>query len=140
VKVNVSISPNTELCSANDFLHWRVVVQLENRYSCGGNREWWVSILIDNGVYAVDQKTSCLTVLLCSAWARCCALSSPILFDQRLQIRAVYAPYFTVIQAGVLRPFVMRIRHKYGVVYGAVLRPVFVPYLIVNGRIRRSYD
>ncbi len=45
------------------------------------------------------------------------------------QIRTVYAPYFTVIQVGVLRPFVMkiqhaydRIRHKYGIVYGVVLR------------------
>ncbi len=44
------------------------------------------------------------------------------------QIRTVYAPYFTVIQVGVLRPFLMRvrhaydrIRHKYGVVYGVVL-------------------
>jgi hypothetical protein len=45
------------------------------------------------------------------------------------QIRTVYALYFTVIQVGVLRPFVIRIRYaynhirpKYGVVYDPVLR------------------
>jgi hypothetical protein len=45
------------------------------------------------------------------------------------QIRAVYSSYFTVIQAGVLRPYSIRIRHayerirhKYGVAYAAVLR------------------
>jgi hypothetical protein len=51
------------------------VVPLQHRYCSREDRAWWVSILIDNGGYAVDQKTSCLTVLWCSAWARCCAQS-----------------------------------------------------------------
>jgi hypothetical protein len=56
------------------------VVPRQHRYRWSQDWEWWVSILIGNGVYAVDQKTSCLTVLLCSAWARCCAPSAPMLF------------------------------------------------------------
>jgi hypothetical protein len=67
------------------------------------------------------------------------------------QIWAIYAPYFIIIQVGVLRPYVMRvwhtydrIRHKYGVVRGAVLpwpvydeiRRDFALYLNVNGRLR----
>jgi hypothetical protein len=66
------------------------VVPLHHRYCCGKDWEWWVSILIDNGRYEVHQKTSCLTVLLCSAWARCCAPSSPILFQWRLSVVNVY--------------------------------------------------
>ncbi len=90
MKVDVSIGPNIELCSANDFLHWKVVFQIENQYCSRKDREWWVSILIVNGVYAVDQKTRCLTVLLCNAWARCCAPLAPILFQLRLRVVSVY--------------------------------------------------
>ncbi len=66
------------------------VVPLQHRYSCSEDWEWWVSILIDNGVYAVNQKTSCLTVLLCNAWARCFTSSSPILFELRSSVVSVY--------------------------------------------------
>ncbi len=66
------------------------VVPLQHRYCCPKDWEWWVSIVIDNGVYAVDQKTNCLTVLLCSAWARCCAPSALILFLSRLRVVSVY--------------------------------------------------
>jgi hypothetical protein len=66
------------------------VVTIHHRSCCTLDWEWWVSILIDNGGYAVDQKTSCLTLLLCSAWARCCAPAAPILFDQRLSVVSVY--------------------------------------------------
>jgi hypothetical protein len=66
------------------------VVPLQHRYCLTKDWEWWVSILIDNSGYAVDQKTSCLTVLLCSAWARCCAPSAPILFELRLSVVSVY--------------------------------------------------
>jgi hypothetical protein len=66
------------------------VVPLQHRSCYSQDWVWLVSILIDNGGYAVDQKTSCLTVLLYSAWARCCARSSPILFDQRVRVVNVY--------------------------------------------------
>jgi hypothetical protein len=66
------------------------VVPLHHRYCSRQDWEWWVSILIDNGVYAVDQKTSCLTVLLCSGWASCCAPSASILFPPRSSLVSVY--------------------------------------------------
>jgi hypothetical protein len=66
------------------------VVPLQHRYCCPKDWERRVSILIDNGVYAVDQKTNCLTVLLCSTWARCCAPSAPILFHPRLRVMSIY--------------------------------------------------
>jgi hypothetical protein len=66
------------------------VVPLQHRYCSPKDWECWVSILINNGVYALEEKTSCLTVLLCSAWARCCAPSSPILFSERLRVLSVY--------------------------------------------------
>jgi hypothetical protein len=66
------------------------VVLLHHRYCSSQDWEWWVSILVDNGVYAVNQETSCHTVLLCSAWARCCAPSAPILFQSRLRVVSVY--------------------------------------------------
>jgi hypothetical protein len=81
---------NTKLCSPNDFLHWKVVVLLEKRYCSSEDRVWWVSILIDNGIYALDQKSSCLTLLLCSTSARCCAPPSPILFTLRLRMVSAY--------------------------------------------------
>ncbi len=61
--MNPSILPNTEPCSANDFLHWKFVIQVEDWYCSTKDREWSVSILIDNCLYALDQNTSCLTVL-----------------------------------------------------------------------------
>jgi hypothetical protein len=72
------------------------------------------------------------------------------------QIRAVYAPYcyrnpgrwFTTVcneNTVCIRPYTAQNAVLYTVPiyddqdYGEI-RPVFVPYLIVNGRIRRSYD
>jgi hypothetical protein len=66
------------------------VVPLYHRYGSPKDWEWWVSKLIDNGVYAVHQKTSCLTVLLCSAWAKYCAPSAPILLLSRSRVVSVY--------------------------------------------------
>jgi hypothetical protein len=66
------------------------IVPLDHRYCCSQDWEWWGSILINNGVYAVDQKTTCLTVLLCSTWARCFAPSAPTLFCPRLKVLNVY--------------------------------------------------
>ncbi len=70
-------------------------------------------------------------------------------------IRAVYAPYFyrnpgrwftTVFNENTvcIRPYTVQNAVLYTVpIYGdqdyGEMRPVFVPYLIVNGRIRRSY-
>jgi hypothetical protein len=66
------------------------VVPLHRRYCYRQDWAWSVSIFNDNDGYAVDKKTSCLTVLLCNAWARCCAPSSPILFLQRSSVVSVY--------------------------------------------------
>jgi hypothetical protein len=90
MKVNVLIVPNTELCSLNGVLHWKFLFSVEHPYCFRKDREWWVSILINNGIYAVDQKTSCLTVLFRSAWARCCAPSAPILLSWRSRVVSVY--------------------------------------------------
>ncbi len=49
-----------------------------------------MSVLIDNGIYALDQKTSCFTVLLRSGRASCRAPSAPILFHLRLRVVSVY--------------------------------------------------
>ncbi len=43
------------------------VVPLQHRYCLCQDRECLLSILIDNSVNAVEEKTSCVTVLLCSA-------------------------------------------------------------------------
>jgi hypothetical protein len=66
------------------------VVPLQHRYCWKKDWEWWVSTLIDNGGYTVDEKTSCLTVLLCSAWARCCAPWLPILLQEWSRVVGVY--------------------------------------------------
>ncbi len=66
------------------------VVLLQHRYCSGQDWVWWASILNDNGGYAVDEKTSCLTALFCNAWVRCCAPSAPILFHKRLSVVSVY--------------------------------------------------
>ncbi len=66
------------------------VVLLHHRSCCSEEWAWWVSVLRYNGEYAVDRKGTCLTVLFCSAWARCCAPSAPILFDQRLRLASAY--------------------------------------------------
>jgi hypothetical protein len=66
------------------------VVLLQHQYCSHKDREQWVSILIGNGVYAIAEKKSCLTVFFFSAWARCCAPSSPILFDERWRVVSVY--------------------------------------------------
>ncbi len=66
------------------------VVLLQHQYCSTEEWEWWVSILIDNGRYAVDQNRSCLTVLLCSAWVRCRAPSAPISFDRKSRVVSVY--------------------------------------------------
>jgi hypothetical protein len=71
-------------------------------------------------------------------------------------IRAVYAPYFyrnpgrwftTVCNENTvcIRSYTVQNAVLYTVpIYGdqdyGEIRPIFVPYLIVNGRIRRSYD
>jgi hypothetical protein len=65
-------------------------VPLHHRYCLCQDRECLVSVLIDNGVNAVEEKTSCVTVLLYSAWARYCAPSAPILFPSRLRVLSVY--------------------------------------------------
>ncbi len=72
------------------------------------------------------------------------------------QIRVVYAPYFyrnpgrcftTVCNdnTACIRPYTTQNAMLYTVPYYgdqdySGIQPVFVPYLIVNGRIRRSYD
>jgi hypothetical protein len=72
------------------------------------------------------------------------------------QIRAVYPPYcyrdpgrwFTTVcneNTVCIRPYTVQNGVLYTVpIYGdqdyGEIRPIFVPYLIVNGRIRRSYD
>jgi hypothetical protein len=66
------------------------IVPLQHWYCSYKDWERWVSILIDNGEYGVDQKTNCLTVLLCSAWARWCAPLAPILFTRRSRVVIVY--------------------------------------------------
>jgi hypothetical protein len=43
------------------------VVPLYHQFCSSEDQEWSVSILNDNGVYVVDLKSSCLTLLLCSA-------------------------------------------------------------------------
>jgi hypothetical protein len=66
------------------------IVPLYHRYCSPQDWEWWVSILIDNNAYTVDQKTSCLTVFFWSTWARCCAPSALILFELRSRVVSVY--------------------------------------------------
>jgi hypothetical protein len=66
------------------------VVLLQHQYCCWKDREWWVSILMYNGDYGIYQKTSCLTLLWCSAWAKCCAPLSSIVFSRRFRVVSVY--------------------------------------------------
>jgi hypothetical protein len=79
---------NGVLCGrTEDKLSYRVVVQRLSQMLCSFSIDI-VATKIESGeclywsitmYYAVEQKTSCITVLLCSAWARCCAPSAPIL-------------------------------------------------------------
>jgi hypothetical protein len=87
------------------------VVLLQHRYCSPQDWEWWVSILIDNGVYAVEEKTNCLTVLLCSAWARCCAPSAPILFPPRSRVVSVYMK--TQIKSNIFKCLKFVVSHSF---------------------------
>jgi hypothetical protein len=87
------------LCSrTEDKLSYPVVVQCLSQMLCSFSTDF-VVIKTESGeclywsimvYYAVEQKTSCVTVLLCSAWARCCAPSAPILFHSRFRVVSVY--------------------------------------------------
>jgi hypothetical protein len=70
-----------------------------------------VSILTGNGVYAVEEKTSCVTVLLCSAWARCCTPSATIWFKLRLRVVNVYMK--TQIKSNVFKRLKFVVSHSF---------------------------
>jgi hypothetical protein len=87
------------------------VAPLQHRYCSPKDWECWVSILIDNGVYALEEKISYLTELLCSAWVRCCAPLAPILYQLRSRVVSVYMK--TQIKSNVFKCLILVASHSF---------------------------
>jgi hypothetical protein len=87
---NPPVVPNPEFTSRNGCLQWKAIATAPNFYCPLADWVRWVSILTNNGEYGINEQISSLTLLFCSAWARCCAPSSPILFPLRPSVMSVY--------------------------------------------------
>lgn len=70
----------------------RCALHLHPQFRCLQDQEWLVSMLIKRimRLYTVDQKISCITVLLCSALASSCAPSPRTLLFWRSRVVSVY--------------------------------------------------